>query len=255
LGCTGGSRGNRRGQNRPQLRVMGWGRSERRSWQGAAYCAGLEAVGGKPPAEVALSVHKADCRRVAVTDGPNHVVVSARRVTAAAPACRLPARIGRRHNREENWTIVQNKTRVEPSGGLPMDGDLVEVERAGHVLVMTLNRPKVNAIDRALSRAIYAAARQLQDDPALRGSLITAKGERVFSAGWDFREAMQRAAAGSNPLDEDVEFTHGPGGFAGLTQFWDLTKPIVAAVNGAAVGGGFELALATDVIVMAENAY
>lgn len=136
-----------------------------------------------------------------------------------------------------------------------MDGDLVEVERAGHVLVITLNRPKVNAIDRALSRAIYAAGRQLQDDPELRVGLITAKGERVFSAGWDFREVMQRAAAGSNPLDEDAEFTHGPGGFAGLTQFWDLTKPIVAAVNGAAVGGGFELALATDVIVMAENAY
>ena len=67
--------------------------------------------------------------------------------------------------------------------------EIVEVERIGHVLRIALNRPKVNAISRTMGKAIYRAAKTLQDDPALRVGIITAKGERVFSAGWDFNEA------------------------------------------------------------------
>lgn len=130
--------------------------------------------------------------------------------------------------------------------------EIVETERLGPVLVITLNRPKVNAINRALSRAIYDAAQALQTDPELRVGLITAKGDRVFCAGWDFVEAADREPA---PADQAEDNFHSPGGFGGITQLWDLRKPLIAAVNGAAIGGGFEIALAADVILMSETAY
>jgi crotonobetainyl-CoA hydratase len=132
-------------------------------------------------------------------------------------------------------------------------GEIVETERIGHVLRITLNRPKVNAISRALSRALHAAAVELHEDPALRVGIITAKGDRVFCAGWDFNEATQEP---DDPGVENGEISsHGAGGFGGITQYWDLKKPLIAAVNGAAIGGGFEITLAADVILMAEQAY
>ena len=126
--------------------------------------------------------------------------------------------------------------------------DIVQTERIGHVLRITLNRPKVNAISRGLGAAIHAAAKTLQTDPELRVGIITAKGERVFSAGWDFNEATQNAAA-------ETEAQPYEGGFAGITAYWELKKPLIAAVNGAAIGGGFEIALAADIILMADHAY
>lgn len=112
------------------------------------------------------------------------------------------------------------------------------------VLTITLDRPKANAINVATSQALYAAFAQLQDDPALRVAIITGSG-RFFSAGWDLN-----AATGGEAITAD----HGPGGFAGLTEFFNLGKPVIAAVNGLAIGGGFELALAADLIVAAEQA-
>jgi crotonobetainyl-CoA hydratase len=115
----------------------------------------------------------------------------------------------------------------------------------GEVLVVTLDRPKANAIDVTASHALYDAFSQLQDDSALRVAVLTGAGERFFSAGWDLK-----AAAAGEPIDAN----HGPGGFGGLTEFFGLRKPVIAAVNGLALGGGFELALAADLIVAADHA-
>ncbi len=126
----------------------------------------------------------------------------------------------------------------------------VRVERRGAVLEITLNRPKVNAIDFELSRRINEAVVMLRDDADLRVGLITAPGEKIFSAGWDLKALDQ----GDQQLDAwweaDADL---PGGFAGLTEMWGLNKPVIAAVNGLAVGGGFELVMACDLIIAADH--
>lgn len=121
----------------------------------------------------------------------------------------------------------------------------VRMEAEGAILVVTLDRPKANAIDVATSLALYDAFERLQQDTALRVAVLTGSGDRFFSAGWD----LKAAASG-----ESIEADHGPGGFGGLTEFTGLRKPVVAAVNGLALGGGFELVLAADLLVVAEHA-
>ena len=116
---------------------------------------------------------------------------------------------------------------------------------SGGVLEITLDRPKANAIDAATSRELSRVFAAFRDDPDLRVAILTGAGDRFFSAGWD----LNAAAAG-----EEFEADYGEGGFGGFGELRGLLKPVIAAVNGMAVGGGFEIVLAADLVVAADHA-
>ncbi|MDB6044218.1 MAG: Carnitinyl-CoA dehydratase [Gammaproteobacteria bacterium] len=123
--------------------------------------------------------------------------------------------------------------------------DGIEVTTDGAILEVTLNRPKANAINLAASRRLNDVFTAFRDDPQLRVAIVTGSGDRFFCAGWDLK-----AAAEGEKSDEDW----GSGGFGGLNYPRNLDKPLISAVNGIACGGGFEIVLGTDIIVMEEHA-
>jgi crotonobetainyl-CoA hydratase len=118
-------------------------------------------------------------------------------------------------------------------------------ERRGAVLEVTINRPKANAIDAATSRIMGDVFAKFRDDPELRVAILTAAGDKFFCPGWD----LKAAAEGETP-DAD----YGVGGFGGLQELPGLNKPVIAAVNGLAFGGGFEIMISADIIIAAEHA-
>ena len=122
--------------------------------------------------------------------------------------------------------------------------DAVRTRVDGAVLEVTLDRPKANAIDLATSRVMGEVFAAFRDNAALRVAILRTAGEKFFSAGWDLK-----AAAGGDPVDGD----YGVGGFGGLQELPDLNKPVIAAVHGLAMGGGFELALSCDLIYASET--
>jgi crotonobetainyl-CoA hydratase len=121
----------------------------------------------------------------------------------------------------------------------------IHVHADGPILEVRLDRPKANAIDLATSRKLNEIWSSFRDDEKLKIAILTGTGEKFFSPGWDLK-----AAAGGEASDSDW----GVGGFGGLNHPRNLDKPIIAAVNGIACGGGMELVLGCDIIVMEEHA-
>jgi len=123
--------------------------------------------------------------------------------------------------------------------------DEVLRERRGHVEILTINRPDArNAINGAVSVGIGTALDQLADDPDVWVVVVTGAGDKAFSAGMD----LKAFAAGEGP-----QVMNAPGGFGGIARR-DFPKPLIAAVNGSALAGGFEVMLSCDLVVAADHA-
>jgi crotonobetainyl-CoA hydratase len=122
----------------------------------------------------------------------------------------------------------------------------IRLHREGAIVTVMIDRPPANAFDAELSRELGEVMAGYQADPDLRCAILTGAGEKFFSAGSD----LKWGAEGGLNLPPG---SYGPGGFAGLSEMWSLTKPVVAALNGMAVGAGFEIALACDIVVAAEE--
>lgn len=120
----------------------------------------------------------------------------------------------------------------------------VHVAAEGAILWITIDRPRaLNALDPAAHRAMHDAFDRLEAEAALRVAVVTGAGERAFCVGSDLKA---RAAANADD--------HPPTGFAGLTHRFGRSKPIIAAVNGLALGGGVEIVAACDLAIAAEHA-
>jgi crotonobetainyl-CoA hydratase len=120
----------------------------------------------------------------------------------------------------------------------------VLLERRGRLSIVTINRPQVrNALNPEANAELAQVFDQFQADPEQWVAIVTGAGERAFCAGVDLRAI---GAGGTRSLPKS--------GFAGLTGRYELDKPVIAAVNGPAVGGGLELVLACDIVIAAEGA-
>ena len=126
------------------------------------------------------------------------------------------------------------------------DQPAVLVDRSGNVLIITINRPEArNAVNSAVSIGVGNALEEAQNDPDVRAVVITGAGDKSFCAGADLKAIARR----ENLYHPD----HAEWGFAGYVQHF-IDKPTIAAVNGTALGGGTELALASDLVVAHELA-
>jgi crotonobetainyl-CoA hydratase len=123
--------------------------------------------------------------------------------------------------------------------------DFLKINKNGQILEITLDRPKANALDAPSSREMGRVFADFRDDPDLRVAILTGAGEKFFCAGWDLN-----AVAGGEEYFGDF----GEGGFGGFAELPDLLKPVICAVNGLAVGAGFEMLLRADFVIAAEHA-
>lgn len=126
-----------------------------------------------------------------------------------------------------------------------MSYEFIKTETRGHVLLVTMNRPEVyNAVHVEMHNEMAACWDAFAADPDLWLAVLTGAGDKAFTAGNDLKATAQ---GGSKAKMTET-------GFAGLSSRFDLEKPIIAAVNGFAMGGGFETALSCDIILASENA-
>ena len=124
-------------------------------------------------------------------------------------------------------------------------GEFCSTERDGNVFIVTINRPeRMNALHPPGNAELSDVFDEFQNDPDLWVAIITGAGDRAFCAGNDLRYQAEGGDRSAMPTS----------GFGGITSRWDLDKPVIAAVNGVAMGGGFEIALACDIIIASENA-
>jgi enoyl-CoA hydratase/carnithine racemase len=131
-----------------------------------------------------------------------------------------------------------------------MSHRFVEVAREGRVTVVTLNRPEVmNALHPPAQQELDQVWDDFQNDPEQWVAIVTGAGDKAFSAGNDLKFQAEHGAAA---LREGMAKVRG--GFGGLHRRTDLWKPVMAAVNGFALGGGFEIVLSCDIVLAAEHA-
>jgi enoyl-CoA hydratase/carnithine racemase len=124
--------------------------------------------------------------------------------------------------------------------------EFIRYEKKDHVAEITINRPEVrNALHPPANQELSAAFDDFSEDPECWVAIITGEGDKAFSAGNDLKYSAEHGMGA---------VAMGNGGFGGITARFDLFKPVIAAVNGLALGGGFEIALACDIIVAADTA-
>jgi enoyl-CoA hydratase/carnithine racemase len=125
------------------------------------------------------------------------------------------------------------------------DYEFCKAEQDGHLTVVTINRPEsMNALHPPGNKELGEIFDNFESDPEQWVAIITGAGEKAFSAGNDLKYHAGGGSRESMPAS----------GFAGLTNRFESKKPIIAAVNGVAMGGGFEIALACDLIIASDNA-
>ncbi len=127
-----------------------------------------------------------------------------------------------------------------------MGCEFIKYEKQGRIARITINRPEVlNALHPAANQELSSVFDDFADDAECWVAILSGAGEKAFSAGNDLKYSAQHGMGAT---------TFGKGGFGGITTRFDLFKPVIAAVNGFALGGGFEIALACDIIVAADHA-
>lgn len=131
-----------------------------------------------------------------------------------------------------------------------MTYEFIHARTDGGITTLTMNRPDVlNAIHTPMHHEMQHALDAFAADPAQRVCIVTGAGDRSFCVGSDLKYAAQMLAE-----DRRDALRYPAGGYAGLIERFDLAKPVIAAVNGFALGGGFEIALACDIVVASEAA-
>ena len=121
----------------------------------------------------------------------------------------------------------------------------IKVNKNGSILEVTIDRPKANAIDKKTSVIMGNVFQDFRDDPNMKVAIITGAAEKFFSAGWDLKAVSEEG--------ETADDDYGVGGFGGLQELPNMNKPIIAAVNGIACGGGLEIMISSDIIIAAEH--